>query len=189
MELFENNKYFSLSLDEIYSIVNLAEREYAIEFYKRELLNLGNDRLTKRVLNDNLGKSIEEIITKLEDVFLSKRSDYTFPDDIVLFYPAIKECRAASDIICDVTGAEIKKGNFYYSYRPLLENISNEHVYVLNRSIKTEISELDFLPTSIYEFDSLSEKIDNAYDIIDEDYDYYGISRRIGGSLRLRKIR
>lgn len=189
VELFDDSDYSSLSLSKIYQISDRKERVYALEFYKKELLSLGSDRLTKKIIRDNWGKSIEEIITKLEETFLDNRSVYTFPDNIVLFYPTVREQRATSNIICDVTGAEIRRGSFYCSYRPLLENVSNNHVYVLNRTLKSETAEVDFLPMSMYEFDALSEKIDNADAATDEEYDYYGISRRIGGRLALRRIR
>lgn len=189
MEFFLDNDYSSFSLSELYRINDVEEQKYALEFYKNELLSLGTDRFTKKLIKDNWGQSIEKIITKLEESFLENRSVYTFPDNIVLFYPTIREQRASSNIICDVTGAEIKRGSFYCSYRPMLENISNNHVYVLSRTLRSETAEIDFFPTSIYEFDILSERIDNAYFSLDEGYDYYGISRRIGGRLALRRIR
>lgn len=71
----------------------------------------------------------------------------------------------------------------------MLENISNNHIYVLNKTIKTESTEIAFFPNTIKEFDNLNEKIDNAYSLSQEEYDYYGISRRIGGRLLLRKLR
>lgn len=184
-----NDYYYNLSLEEINMINNKEEKEFAINLYKEELKQLAIDRLSKKIINSNMGKSIKEIAYKLESVYYENTSIYTFPNDIVLFYPSIKEYRASNNIICHVTGSEIRKGSYYYSYRPLLENISDGHIYVLDKAIKSENTEDDFFPLTIKEFDSLNEKIDNSYYLEDLEYDYYAISRRIGGRLVLRKLR
>ena len=184
-----NDYYYSLSLDEINRINNKEEKEFILNLYKKELKQLAIDRLSKKIINNNIGKSIKEITYKLESIYYDNTSIYTFPSDIVLFYPSLKEYRASKNMICHVTGSEIKKGSFYYSYRALLENISNNHIYVLDKTIRAENTEIAFFPTTISEFDNLKEKIDTAYSLSQEEYDYYGISRRIGGSLKLRKLR
>lgn len=104
MNYLNNDYYYNLSLNEINLIKNPKEKDFVLNLYKEELKQLATDRITRRIINDNIGSSIKKIISKLESYLYDNTSIYTFPNDIVLFYPTIKESRATTNITCHVTG-------------------------------------------------------------------------------------
>ena len=157
--MLELEKY---TLDEIISMndTNLLNK------YLKEIESLKYNRINRRVIEQNYGSSLIEIINSIQEEEEKIRSYELFPGDLVYFYPSIKESHARKQLTCDFSGSIIYPGSLYINYRPLLENITTGNCYVLKRTIRVEQGCAYNLPTTISEFEkfNLNMKIENDFD-------------------------
>lgn len=177
MEEFE--KY---TLAEIVSMNN----EKLLNRYFEELENLKYNRISSKVVEQNKGLKLMDIIELIQEEEDANRSYELFPGDLVCFYPNIKENCAQKQITCDFSGSIIYPGSLYINYRPLLENISTNNCYVLKRTIKVEIGYVYNLPTTIKDFEQLklNMQLGNYLDGID----FSHFNQAMGGVLNLQKL-
>lgn len=183
------NQINDLTLLEINQIKDNKLRDYLQEYYKEQLLELTDTKISKKIVQKYIGYSLNDILKKIEETYFEYESIYLFPGDLVIVYPNIREYKSRKTRICDISGAEIVKGSYYYHYRLLLENISDKTVFTLERPLIAETGYYDFFPTNIQELDELAQKLDNSDLLEESEYNYYDISSRIGGSLKLRKLK
>jgi hypothetical protein len=145
---------------------------------------------TSKIIKYN-NNSILEIENMIQEEMYANTSMYLFPGDIVLFYPLIREYKATSNITCDISGSIIRSGTYYASYRPLIDDITTREHYVLDKSIKTEISYTHLLPKNILEFEEWIRKVEQSYSYssIDDEIDFYSFSANYKSNLNIKKLR
>jgi len=149
--------------------------------HKEMLSKLSFNRFNKRIISENLNLSIQEITDLIEIETLKHTSNWYFPGSICYFYPSLIERRAQKNYICDVTGECIRRGSFYLSYRPFIDNITLHKAFVLKRTILANSVSSDFFPTTFDEFESLARILTYSYELPqNSEYDYYDISTRVG---------
>lgn len=173
-------------LDDIYKKDNKEE----LLLLRGELIKeLECDRISRKIILDNPSLSINELEELLGSVYIDSTSTFYFPGDLCVFYPKIVEYRTKGIRMCDISNSIIMPGSFYYNYRPMVDNLTTGKTYVLKRSIQTEVSYYDFFPQTLYEFEELSMKLGNPYEIEDTDYNYYDLSKRLGEYLPLVELK
>lgn len=177
----------SYTLDDIYSKTNIKEELLSL---RMELIkNLECDRISRKVILDNPTISVNELEELLETIYIDSTSTLYFPNDLCCFYPKITEQKAKTIKTCDISGSIIMPNSSYYSYRPMLDNLTTGKTYVLKRTIQTEVGYYDFFPKTLYEFEELSMKLGSPFEIEDPDYDYYDLSKRLGQYLSLTELK
>lgn len=184
-----NTKILNYSIEEINQEPNTKIRNELFNLYHELIIELSNNRISRKVIMENNGKSIKDLMTIINNISLLHESIDIFQGDYVILYPSITEAVANREITCDVSGSKIKIGSKYYSYRPLLDNIVTKKRYVLKRTIKTEIGYDDFFPKDIHEFEDLNYKLSHPFEYLnDQNYNYYDISTRVGEGLTLEEL-
>lgn len=76
------------------------------------------------VISDYHFASFDDFYKQLAILLDSYTSQYLFPGDICFFYPSLQNPKASRPTTCHFSAAKIVKGESYYTYRPLLENIT-----------------------------------------------------------------
>lgn len=147
-----------------------------------------NDKVIKRLLGDYKHTDILELFRLLEELYLEHTSSFYFPGEICTFYPKIVEQRSRTVRYCNISGAKIMPGSFYYCYRPFLENLSSGKKYVLKKTICAEAGFLEFFPKTLFEFEQLSLNLTHPYNKEDTYYNYYELSKNLGEVLELQEL-
>ncbi len=155
---------------------------------KYPLERFENDRLIKRLLKEESPANSCEFYEMIQQFYLDHTSTYYFPGDLCVFYPKIVEYKAKTIRLCDISGARIMPGSFYYCYRPFLENISSGRKYVLERTIHAEIGYYDFFPGTLFEFEQLAFSLANSEMVENSDYNYADLAKNMGETLRLQEL-
>ncbi|MCI8347477.1 MAG: hypothetical protein HFJ12_06005 [Bacilli bacterium] len=119
-------------------------------------------RLTIDVEKKLNNLSEEERYGILQLYYANNQSGYYFPNDLVAFYPQMKEQKASKEIVCNISETIISKGSCYINYRPILENLNTHEVYVLKRTIKCLPYYSDILPVNIRGLEHLNDMIINT---------------------------
>ena len=172
----------TMTLKEILRLHNKSLFEKYIDTVK----SLKSDKITKEVVEENYGESIIDIIEAVEQTKLEIKSNDLFPDQPITIFPGIKEVRAKEDYVCNFSGAKISKGSLYVNYRPMAKNIVNGDVYVLRRTIITELAYEYDLPTNIGELEVFNNKIQNYENYADEEIQYDRLYAQ--GGLQFKKL-
>lgn len=167
----------------------LTGTEEDIKEYYKELRNLSTNRISKLIVEQLTGESIEDIWQKIFQEEQQLRSDIFFPNDIIIMYPSIKETKSKKIITCDFSGALIYPGSLYINYRPLIENITTKERYVLKRTLKVEPAYEFYLPTTITELEQLQTNIKLEQEDTNDGINYSHLSQRTGGELVLQKLK
>ena len=180
--------YGYLSLNDIELIEDDKLREEILELYNKEIDALKQDSFKKLFISND--KSIAEIYYDIDQYLDSLRSEYLFDNDIVKFYPSIREAKASKEITCHFSGARISKGSKYCFYKPFLQNITTGKRYVLASPIKVELGYRDMLPSTLQEFELFIQKLDSAEMGYNRNagLDYYSISCNLD-SWSLRELK
>lgn len=176
---------YNLTLNEILFLNDL--NLYAE--YLKEIETLKTNRIARQIAERMHGESINKIyeaILKEELKNTSSDNDF-FAGDLVLLHESIKEYHTKTGIICDFSANLIKKGGLYLNYRPILENLITNKVYVLKRSIKVEPGYFDMLPKNITELEDLNNKM--KLQIHDNYIDYSHLNQVMRGALVLRRLK
>jgi len=168
---------------------DINTKEELILLRENLIKELALDRISKKVILDNPTLSKEKIEELLNQAYLDNTSTLYFPNDICCFYPKITEQKSKNIRTCDISGAIIMPNSRYYSYRPMLDNLTTGKTYVLKRTIQTEISYYDFFPKTLFEFEELSLKLGSPFNIEDDYYNYYDLSKRLGQHLALTELK
>ena len=172
-----------MTLEELKSLGN---RTY-IEQYFTILNQLKTNRISKIVLEEFQGESIDTIYQELMKEEEKFRSYSLFPGDLVLVYPNIKEQRSKNFKTCDFSGGIIYPGSLYASYRPLLDNITTNERFVLARTIHVEAGYVYNLPRRIDELEALEQ--DMKLETPNQEIDFNHLNNQMGGYFPLRKLK
>lgn len=186
-------------MDEMYQFEDMTLNEIELfgnkelmTRYDQEIASLEIDDISRIVINRKYGESINTIVREIEkasyEFELRHRSEILFPNELVEVYPRTREGRAKREITCDFSGARIKKGSLYVSYRPMVWSITNGDTYVLSRTIKVETGYAYDLPTTIAELESLNVKMLSHADS-DDGIDYDHLYWQMGGELDFQKLK
>lgn len=119
---------------------------------------------------------------KVNQLLLEHTSHYLFPNRLIAFYPQVVERCANSDLICHLSGVRIKKGSFYYTYHPFMEDLESGRVYTIQKKIHTELCYIDYFPQDLFTYEEWYYKVKNAYYINDHIIDFYFLSSECGES-------
>ena len=162
-------------------------KEKDIEEYFNILIELQDNRLSKKVIENLKGEPIDKIYRELMKAEEEVRSHSLFPGSLVVVYPNIKEMRSKTFKICDFSGAVISPGSIYTSYRPLLDNMTTNERYILSRTIKVEIGYRNELPTNIHELEALEQNM--FLETFNNGIDFNHFSIQMGGQITLQKLK
>ena len=122
--------------------------------------DLCTDKIAESVVNNNYGKSIEEIVFLIEEEYRKYESTIWFPGDRVFIYPSIKTL-SAKKFYESPYGKLISPKETYINYHALLINENKASKYVFIKPLRFELS--DKLPTNISELEELERS--NGLDI------------------------
>lgn len=167
--------------------IKLLQDKKLYDLYHQEIANLQTNRISTKVVNNMYGESLEKIIREVETEEEYNRSMSLFPGDLVLLHPGTKEMHTRNFITCDFSGALIRPKDLYINYRPLIENLTTNNIYVLKRSIKVEPGYIAYLPEDIHELEELEYKMQLGE--FNNDIDYSHLNRQMGEKLILQKLR
>ena len=114
--------------------------------------DLCTDELAESVVDNNYGKSIEELSYLIELERAKYESTIWFPGDKILIYPSIKTLKAKK-FYESPYGKIISPEETYINYRALLINENKASKYVFSKPLRFEVH--DELPTNISELEEL----------------------------------
>ena len=134
----------------------------------------------KNILISDKFYNEESFFKAVDKLVLEHTSNYLFPNSLISFYPQVREYNASRDLVCNLSGARIKKGSLYYTYHPLIEDLSTGKVYTIKKQIKAELGYIDYFPQNLATYEDWYYKIKNAYYVNDEKIDFYGLSSECG---------
>lgn len=136
---------------------------------------------------DKKFKNLDDFYQYLTILFENYTSRYLFPGDLVCFYPSIRESKASKPISCHISGAKIVENELYYSYRPLLDNLTSGKVYTIQHTLKVSIGYYDCLPQTLGQFEELCSNFQLG--LSSENVDYYDFQVNAGdNALHLKKL-
>lgn len=107
--------------------------------------------------------SEESFFKEVDKLVLAHTSHYLFPNELVSFYPQVREYHATCDLICHLSGAKIKKGSVYYTYHPFIEVLNSGRVYTVKKMINAELGFIDYFPQDLFTYEEWYYKLKNAY--------------------------
>ncbi len=179
-DIINKNNYHHYSLNQINCITNNKLRNEILILYYNDLKEIIKDKKTEIVsfIKDN--ESLENIYNNIEEFYDSLKSNIIFNGDYVRFYPNIRIFKSQIEITCHFSGSIIRKNQEYCNYYPLLYNISKKKSYKLNKRIKCEIGYFYNLPTTLHDFELFYNNLENSYNLINDDLNYYDISSNLG---------
>ena len=125
----------------------------------------------KNILNNetpDYDLALINVLKTINNELLNYTSYDLFPNHHIILYPNIKELKSTKIITCNICGSKIKPNSYYLSYRPLLEDLTNNNRYVLKNTLKCETSYYDILPQTIGQFEDFYRKTN--------EYEYCNIS-------------
>lgn len=183
------DKFYDYSLSQIQKIKNSEVKLELLKLYRETVVGLQNEFVSENLISNDNDWSINELLEIHNNFIYQNTSAAILPGECVKLYLGLYEYRASREIVCDFTGAIIKKGSYYNYYHPLIYSFSSKVSYALKRPWKVENGLQHLLPANIAELDSVYLKLINSYDNpLDEEIDWYDASRRIGDVVSLRNI-
>ncbi len=177
------------TLEEMNQIEDLVLRENLKKYYREKRLELGSTPFLRRIMKEYPNCSIKTLETILHSEYLESTSFRHFPGKQVFFYPSIREYKSEFNTTCAFSGGKIKKGRIYCSYRPLLDVVDSGKTYVLKKTLKLETAYFSDLPTTMQEFDSFTEKVENYWNYGNDPIDYEQLNYYLGGSVDLLELK
>lgn len=136
-------------------------------------------RIQNKLKNEYF-KSELDFYKKLEELTIKHTSYYLFPNNICYFYPKLTEQIALKEYTCQISSAKIKKNEYYYRYRPMIENCTTKKVYTLKKSIIISINCEQYLPQDLWQFEEWCQKLTEYYFREDDQIDFYNFASNIG---------
>ncbi len=148
-----------------YALQELVIRDYP---YKKEIITHYKEIIDTLLKNYphyeeiiTSGKSLDEINYNLDIALTENISNYLLPGKELIYCPQVEEKKSARPRSCMLTGAPIKKGSYYLSYKAFL--YGEKEVYVTS-PITMEIGTNFDIPRNLHEFEILCERIDHSYE-------------------------
>lgn len=148
-------------------------------------LEINEITLPKRLINKILDKKFYSelnLYKYIEELILEYTSNFLFPNHYIAFYPQVKEFKASKDTICNLSGAVIKKGEIYYCYHPLIEDLDDNKIYTISKNIKASLGYQDKFPMTLAEYEEWYYKLKNAYYNESDEIDFYLLSIECGNT-------
>lgn len=108
----------------------------------------------KNIIKSKNFASLEQFYSTLNNILLEHTSQYLFNGDICFFYPYIHAQKAIKSTLCHISGVKIVENEYYYTYRPLLENLTQQKVYTITNTIKVSNGYEGILPYTLPEFEN-----------------------------------
>lgn len=146
-------------------------------------LEINEITLPKRLINKILDKQFYSelnLCKYIEELVLEHTSNFLFPNHYIAFYPQVEEFKASKDTICNLSGAVIRKGETYYCYHPLIEDLSDNKVYTISKKVKASLGYQDNFPMTLAEYEEWYYKLKNAYYNESDEIDFYLLSVECG---------
>lgn len=141
-------------------------------------------KLPIRIINILKSQSFyneESFFKAVDQLVFEHTSNFLFPGRLISFYPKVLERKASIDLVCNLSGARIKKGSFYYTYHPFMEDLKSGRVYTIKRNINAELGYIDYFPQNLTAYEDWYCRLKNAYYVnIDSKIDFYGLSVECG---------
>jgi len=135
----------------------------------------------KNILAANSFSSERDFYETVDRLVLEHTSNYLLPNRLVSFYPQVREYRASRELICNLSGARIKKGSLYYTYHPFIEDLKTGRVYTIKKSIRAELGFIDLFPQDLFTYEEWYYRVKNAYySNSDSQVDFYNLSSECG---------
>lgn len=132
----------------------------------------------QNILKANHFYSEKQFYQKVEQLIQEHTSNYLFHNQLVSFYPQFRERKASSNLLCNITGAVIKKGSYYFTYHRFIENLETGRVYTINKKICAELAYIDYFPQDLFTYEGWYYHLKNAYyENFDGIIDFYFLSR------------
>ena len=138
-------------------------------------------RIKNILINDKF-YSEDSFYKMVDKLVLEHTSHFVFPNKLISFYPQVREYTASRDLVCNLSGAKIKKGSLYYRYHPLMQDVITGKVYTIKKDIKVELGYIDYLPQDLVTYEEWYYKLKNADYTSDDKIDFYGLSCECGDS-------
>lgn len=124
--------------------------------------------------------SEEEFLKKVDELYFEYSSHFLFPNRLMAFYPQVIERVASKELTCNLSGARIKVGSFYYTYHPFIEDIKSGRVYTIRKKINAELGFIDYFPQNLHSYEEWYYKLKNSYYQNGDIIDFYFLSRECG---------
>lgn len=188
-EQITDDNYQKYTPDEIMNNYDSYDSKIMLEKYYGKLNELIVNRVARKCIEENRGKSIEMLDMIIEESLLLSTSQIFFPNDYIHFYKNITEIKANKHYTCALSNAPIYPGSEYCRYQPLLDNLTTKKTYVLSKPIIVETGYSYYLPATIHDFENFHEYLSNTR-LINNNYpfDFEDASVNIGEGFCLRKI-
>lgn len=154
----------------------LGHRAFNVDEYLKAIELYENNMLTSKKLN-GLNSTIEDMCYDWNDLELSHKSEYILEGHIIFIYPKIKELIANKEHLCELGGFRIYKGETYYRCKLFIEDYTDNSIYS-TREVSVSEDYLDYFPKTVHELNDFFFRVDNAYNVDDEDY--YNIACNMG---------
>lgn len=136
-------------------------------------------RLVNRILDKKFYNELK-LYKYIEKLILEHTSNFLFPNHYIAFYPQVEEHKASKDTICNLSGSVIKKGEKYYCYHPLIENLDNNKIYTISKKVKASLGYQDKFPMTLSHYEEWYYKLKNAYYNQTDEIDFYLLSIECG---------
>lgn len=175
-------------LDDDIEIFTGNSQPNGIEYLKKSDITLPL-RIKNKIKEKSFTSELE-FYQYVQELINKNTSYYLFPNDICFFYPKIVESKSTKNNICHLSGAPINIGESYYTFRPILENLTINKVFTIKKSIIASIGYIDYFPTTLLEFEEWCRILEEANYHNDGSVDFYNLSTIAGDTcLCLREFK
>ncbi len=190
IEELEAKEYYDYTLKEIMAIPNRALRVQLLTLYKQDIINMADSRVARRVIRAHEGESIASITDAMSQFIRDNTSYYLFEGNIVMVYPKFSLAKAKEEKVCSLCTRLIHPGNRYVIYRPLIDNLTTNETFVLDRSLQVHDTCKDNLPISIAQFDAIQMGIIDYHNF--DEYEgmisYSELNDRFNGGFTFKRL-
>lgn len=150
----------------------------------KEILNINDENIQKELaeyisffkangFDINYNYSLEDNLFFYELEKERSISSYFIPGHNLELYSLIEERKSRKRRLCSFCGNQIKIGDYYIRYNPLIIDRLTNKAYVLQNKIIVLESCRHILPSDIRELEELGQNIDNAYSCSWNPENYY----------------
>lgn len=150
----------------------LSKIDIGLTYYNQILAVLNNEESS--ILNIPI--TFEDVYVEYEQLINKNTSHQLFPEHLIILYPNIKTYKASKPITCSFSGEIINSGSEYIYYRPLIQDLTTNSVYIITPTIKTTSSYQQYLPKNIQELEEFHNNLTNSYQNNNSDIDFYDVS-------------
>ena len=140
-----------LTLNQIKELNN----EELINIYNKYLTTLITNRISKRIVETYYGKSINDIAEYIFKVEVEYTSELISNGNLMYYYSNKELSKSHIHHVCCVSGEVILPHTYFYKFKPILENISNNQILCAKKTIYLKEEFEDFIPETLKDFEKL----------------------------------